>query len=97
MYDVYRGSALTKMTLLYIGALGTLLRCCEAPQGIGLGRLLTSLLAQGTRSANATAELAAIIQKTEQDMLAIQPCDDADPYFAAAILPHREVPLLLGP
>ena len=55
------------------------------------------MLAQGTTSANATAELVAIIQKTEQDMLTVQPCDDADPYFAAAILPHREVLLLLGP
>ena len=37
------------------------------------------------------AELEAIMQRTEEGMLAIAPCDSADYYFTEAIVPHRKV------
>lgn len=43
---------------------------------------------------SALADLQGIMQRTEDGMLAVQPCTTADAYFAGAILPHREVNVL---
>ena len=36
-------------------------------------------------------DLQGIMQRTEEAMLAVTPCDNADTYFSGAILPHRVV------
>ena len=36
-------------------------------------------------------DLQGIMQRTDEAMLAVTPCDNADTYFSTAILPHRVV------
>ena len=36
-------------------------------------------------------DLQGIMQRTDEAMLAVTPCDNADTYFSEAILPHRVV------
>ena len=43
------------------------------------------------RLQNSLQDLQGIMQRTEEAMLAVTPCDDTDTYFSMAIEPHRVV------